>query len=378
MRKNVIKIIIWIVCLCLLIYALGLTFYLYKNLVDKNNDEAIASDVTAVSVIKPQSQNIEMTHSYIGKVEAINKTSILPYISGYVISIEAEGGQKVKKGDILAVLQQEQYLAALASASARLFSNQAEYYNNKIKYERMLQAGDKVISPTDLDDAKASYLSSLGNLQEAKAAYLSAQTDFAYTYLRAPFDGVLGNIDLSLGEYISPQSSGLMQLVQYDPIRVVFSVTDKEFLNNFLPQNKDSVQIKVKLANGEILPQSGEIKYFANEVEPQTGSVAVYAEFANPDAKLLPHAYVQIMLLRSLQNVVLLPKTMLLLKSEGEYVYTVKDGVLGLKEIAVMGYQNDNAVISNDFMPDEYIVDEAFEKSRLGQKVNINLHTSGK
>ena len=79
-----------------------------------------------------------------------------------------------------------------------------------------------------MDNAEATYLSAKGALEKARAEQSVAQTNLDYTYLRAPFDGVLGNIALSLGEYISPESRNLMQLVQYDPIRVVFSVSDKE------------------------------------------------------------------------------------------------------------------------------------------------------
>ena len=358
--------LVWLLLIILLLIAS--VYGLYKSthripvLQNENTNQEL-------KVIKPVLQNVKTIHNYIGQVEAINRTEIVPYINGYITDITAQGGQEVKKGDVLAVLKQDTYIADLAAADADVFALKADYFNAKIKYERMKKSGDNVYSQQELDNAKADFLSAAGNLEKARAEQFAAQTNFDYTYMKAPFDGVLGNVSASLGEYISPQSKNLMELVQYDPIRVVFSLTDKEFLNNFDKKKEHLPIVKIRLANGEIIPQSGKIKYTANSMDKNTNSLAVYTEFANPDNRLMPNAYVEVLLERNYKNAILIAKTLVIMQADGDYVYSVLNGVLNLHKLQILGEVNDKFAVADNFAKDEYLVTEMPEGYLAGKKV---------
>lgn len=364
------KKIIWLIAVTL-IFAVAV-YGMYRA-THKNTISEMPMVAEEIAVIKPHNQDAVITHGYIGQVEAINETNIVPFISGYVTAVAVQGGQKVKKGDVLAVLKQDEYLAQLAIADASIFALKADFLNAKIKYERMKNSGEDVYSEQEIDDAKSAFLSAAGDLEKARAEQFAAQTDFDYTYIKAPFDGVLGNIAVSIGDYISPQSQNLMELVQDDPIRVVFSVTDKEFLNRFDKKNEPPLSVKIRLANGDILPQSGEIKYTANVIDKSTNSLAVYAEFTNPDNLLMPNAYVQVLLEREYKNVVLIPKQKIVMKNDGDYVYTVMNGVLNLHKLHVFGESNNMYVAKNNFAAEEYIVTDTSENLSPGEKVPYKI-----
>ena len=349
-----------------------LSFVAYKQYGNEPVAEAVQT-AEPFKVTPPYGEDIDITGEYIGQVEAINQTQIVPYISGYVMQIVSHGGQEVKKGEVLAVIKQEEYLAHLAAAKAEVFSAKANYVNAKVKYERMQKAGTTAVSPTELDNAKAEFLTASGNLEKAEADYMTAQTNYDYTYLKAPFDGVLGNIALSVGDYVSPQSNHLIDLVQYSPIRVVFAVTDKEYLNYFNKADKAPLSVKAKLANGEILKQNGSIKYTANSVDKKTNSIAVYTEFENPEKLLMPNGYVQILLHKHYKNAVLLAKDQVLLKPDGDYVYTIADGILKLHKVHIYGETENKYVCKNDFSENEFIVLGAVENRLAGQKVEYQL-----
>jgi membrane fusion protein (multidrug efflux system) len=183
----------------------------------------------------------------------------------------------------------------------------------------------------------------------------------------------LGNIAVSLGDYVSPQSRNLMELVQYNPIRVVFSVTDKEFLNHFDKKDDKNLVVKVQLANGDILPQNGEIQYTANVIDKNTNSLAVYAEFTNPDNRLIPNAYVQVLLERKYENVVLIDKSLLIMATDGNYVHTVLNGILNMHKLHIYGEENNYIVAENNFADDEYIVKETVENAILGERVPYKI-----
>ncbi len=361
---------IWLVSIAVILIV---AVYGVYQATHRNQNYEITPTTQDISVVKPKVQNAVITHHYIGQVEAINQTDIVPYISGYVTEISVHGGKQVKKGDVLAVLKQDDYIAKLAAADAELFALKTDFLNSKIKYERMKNSGEDVYSPQELDDAKSAFLASAGNLEQARANLLTAQINFDYTYLKAPFDGVLGNIAVSLGDYVSPQSRNLMELVQYNPIRVVFSVTDKEFLNHFDKKDDKNFVVKVQLANGDILPQNGEIQYTANVIDKNTNSLAVYAEFANPDNRLMPNAYVQVLLEQKYENVVLIDKSLLIMATDGNYVHTVLNGILNMHKLHIYGEENNYIVAENNFADDEYIVKETVENAIFGERVSYKI-----
>ncbi len=369
MQENKKVILGRVLAIFVLILLLNAGYRAYHNM--HSPYTATVAELPEIAAIRPIGQNIAISYSYIGKVEAINMTQIVPYISGYVAQIAAKGGTEVKKGDVLAVVKQDEYIAALASAAAELYAAHADYVNAQKQYERMQKAGEKAVSKAQIDAAEAAYLSAKGNLEKAKAQQTVAQTNLDYTYLKAPFDGVLGNIALSLGEYISPESRNLMQLVQYDPIRVVFSVSDKEYLKHLYTPENSALQIRLRLANGEMYDKTGNIEYAANAVDTNTDSVAIYAEFANPENKLMPNAYVEVFLERTFDNVVLMPKEDVTMHPDGDYIYVIDGGILEQRKVKVLGEYNNQYALENDFHAGEYLPTEKVDTRLLGQKVII-------
>lgn len=369
MKENHKKIIGRATAVILLVLGLNGGYWLYHH---RHSPIAVrAEDLPQVTAIKPPARTITITNNYIGQVDAINQAQIVPYISGYIVSITAEGGQFVKKGEVLATIKQEQYIAALAQAKADVSAAAADLFNAKTKFERMQKAGDKAVSPTELDSAEAAYLTAAAAFKKARAGQETAQTEYDYTYLTAPFDGVLGNINMSVGEYVSPQSRNLMEIVQYNPIRVVFSISDKEYLNHFKNYEPQDLVIKLKLANGEIFNQTGNIEYAANVVDNQTGSVAVYAEFANPERQLMPNAFVEVLLERTYDNVILWPKNYVDMRPDGDYVNVVQNGVLQTQKIHIFGTYDNQYVIADDFAVGTVLVNESIEPRLINQKVTI-------
>ena len=371
MQENKKQIIGRILAVFVLIVLLNVGYRAYHNIHSPFTETSAV--LPEIAVIKPKGQKITISYSYIGQVDAINMTEIVPYISGYVEEIAAEGGKEVKKGDVLAIVKQDEYIAALEAATADLSAANADYFNAEKQYERMQKAGLKAVSKTEMDNAEAAYLSAKGALEKARAEQSVAQTNLDYTYLKAPFDGVLGNIDLSLGEYISPESRNLMQLVQYNPIRVVFSVSDKEYLKHLHKTENSNLKIRLRLANGEMYDYEGKIDYAANAVDAATDSVAIYAEFENPDNELMPNAYVEVFLERTFDDVFLTAKEDVTMHPDGDYVYAITDNVLEQRKIKVLGEYNNQYAVQNDFAADEYLPVEEIDPRLLGQKVTVKL-----
>ena len=366
----------WLIVLLSVIILLG-GFFLYKQ--EKHSDIMAVKQqaVNKIEVREFQAQNVLVSQNFIGRVAAVNSVEMMPYLSGYIEEIPADSGQKVKKGDVIIVLRQNEYKAALASAEAAIFSGVADLKNADSQYQRLINAGNKAESQIELDNAKTAVLTAEAQLKQAKSAYETAKINLNYTLIRAPFDGVLGNINVSVGDFVSPSmNKSLVRIVQYNPARVVFSITDKEFLQR---ENLFEDKVKVQLSNDDLYPFAGNIIYTENALEKSTNTLTIYAEVKNPDRKLLPNAYVKVYLEHIYKNVVVISKDIVLLKNDGNYVYAVKDGVLSLIPVKILAEKENDFIVQNTFEADEQLVAQNVEANLLGKKVQTeNVSTEGR
>lgn len=360
----------WIIVLILLVVIAVLGVMEYHHRVSDKIKVDLKAPQTELNVLNIKPENITVAQNFIGKIEAINAVEIYPQVSGYVAGIVAHGGETVKAGDILLVIEQAPFIAALDSAEADKFSAQAEMINAKSNYERLKNAGKDAVSPSELENAGTAYLNALGKYKQACANLEQAQIDLDYTVLRAPFSGVVGHIGLSAGDYVTPQGKSLMSVVQYNPIRAVFSVTDKEYLE----KSKQGLifgddVIKIKLSDGEIYKYNGKIEYTANELDSKTDSLAVYVLFKNDKRILLPNAYVNVMVEKKYDDVVVIDKPLLVAKDDGKYVYVVDKEKLKLKKVKVLTENDASYILENNFSKKEQLVTQAVESYLIGQKV---------
>lgn len=330
-----------------------------------------------LNVIPIEPQDITITSTYVGYVTPIKSVDLVPNVSGYIEDVFVQGGQDVKVGDNLVLIDQREYKAALNAAIAATTQAQANFNNAKVYYERIKKAGKKAISQTEFDNAKAEYLSALGNLEEAKANQAKAQVMYDYTVLQSSIDGVVGNVDLTKGNYVAPGSGTLLSIIQYDPIRVVFSISDKEYLNEIAKQNGAPLfageKIMLKLSNGNLYKPLGEFKFTDNSIDKTTGSVAVYADFANPNHELMANAYVDVLLEKNVKDAVLVRQNYVVLSPDGNYVYTIKNNQLLKTPVTILDEQNGNYVLANRFAKEEYLVTDKVGNVGKDTKVKIKI-----
>ncbi len=330
-----------------------------------------------LNVIPIEPQDVTITSTYVGYVTPIKSVDLVPNVSGYIEDVFVQGGQGVKTGDNLVLIDQREYKAVLDAAIAATTQAQANFNNAKVYYERIKKAGKKAISQTEFDNAKAQYLSALGNLEEAKANQAKAQVIYDYTVLQSSIDGVVGNVDLTKGNYVAPGSGALLSIIQYNPIRVVFSISDKEYLNEIAKQNGAPLfagdKITLKLSNGNLYKPLGEFKFTDNSIDKTTGSVAVYADFANPNHELMANAYVDVLLEKNVKDAVLVRQNYVVLAPDGNYVYTVKDNQLLKTPVTILDEQNGNYVLANRFAKGEYLVTDKVGNVGKDTKVKIKI-----
>lgn len=352
----------------------ALLVYLYASSVPAQSRES--AEIPSYNATPVNPRKVAVSDSFVGYVTPIHSVAVVPYINGFLERILVEGGQEVKAGDTLIIIRQDEYKARLDAAKAQVLQAQANFNNARLYYNRIKKAGARAVSKTELDNAKASYLSAEAALAQAKADRDLAQVNFDYTVIKAPIDGIVGNVSLTKGDYVSPGSQALLKIIQYDPIRVVFSITDKDYLarmgadpSGLFAGNK----IKLRLADGNVFAKEGTFRFTGNEIDRPTSSLSVYADFENADRKLLANAYVDVLIERDYDDGILLPQTAISMEAKGNYVFVVSRGVLEKKAVDIISNTGGSYLVKNVFAPGDYVVTDKISRFAPGQKARVRV-----
>lgn len=328
-------------------------------------------EINAAPILR---QDVDLSKKYVGYITPIQMVNMTANVTGYIDKILISGGDEVKSGNDLVIIDQREYKAEWLAAQAAVAQAQADLQNAQSYYKRVKKAGNKAFSAADIENYKSKYLAAKASLEQAKANEAKAKTLFDYTIIKAPIDGVVGNIDLTKGNYIS-QADYMFSIVQYDPIRVVFAVADKDFLqmhssNNDLLHNE---KISLILPNGELYPYFGNFKYSANMLDKSTNSISLYADFANPDKRLIADGYVDVVLQKKIKNTALIRQNYAVIKDDGIWAYFIKDNQLKQIKLNVLGEYQDFYAVANDFSQDDYLVIDKIGNVPANAKLKVNI-----
>ena len=357
-----------------LVLALLAGYYALKEMQKAKPQTVTAAKEITLRIVPVKAEDVDIQKSYIGYVTPINEVSVLPYINGFLDKIMVSGGQDVSQGETLVVIKQDEYKANMDAARASVIQAEANFANAKSYYDRIKKAGAKAVSKTEIDSAKASYLSSQAAVAQAKANFALAKVNYDYTEIQAPVNGTVGEISLTKGDYVSPGGQALFKIIQYNPIRVVFSITDKDYLDE-LAQGKLFAQdeIRLRLSNGNIYAKPGQYRYVDNEIDRQTNSIAVYADFENEDKTLVANAYVDVLLNKTYKNGVLVRQNYVSREADGNYVYVVNGSQLSKVKVDIVAPVKNDYLLKNNFKRGDYLVIDKVSKMSPDQKIRIEI-----
>ncbi len=330
-----------------------------------------------VLVQQVEQRNISPKKSYIGHVEAIKSVDLRPQITGYVEKVLFQEGSLVNEGDILFVIEQKRYMATVDLREAELNSAKANLVRAERDYKRQKSlSSQNYASKATLDTSESNYLQAKAAVAQAEANLELAKIDMGYTEIKAPITGYIGKALVTEGNYVNSTTQNLARIVQTDPIRVAFSVADKDFLNmreQRITQGSGSLKTELVLPNGRVLVNHLKSRFTDNEINSDTATIAVYAEYANQDNLLIPGNYVDIRIGNAEDNFALLvPQASVAQDKHGNYVMVVGDDNIAYERRVVMGDTlEDKQIVMDGLKPGERVVIQGLQKVSNGQKVQV-------
>jgi RND family efflux transporter MFP subunit len=314
------------------------------------------AEETGVRVVRPERKTVRRPIEQPGfNIEAFQETPLYSRITGYVRKWNADIGDRVRAGDVLAELavpemevelgQKEAALrqagAQIGQARAAVLTARAQMERAKSQFERMAKVGQSgVLDRESIDESRLGYEASKAGLEKANADVAAAEAnrevaeanrDFAktmlqYARIRAPYDGVVTHRNANTGDFVQPAASGvkgqpLFVLSQLDPVRVFVRVPGADAS---LIQDGDPVTLRLQGAGGEVF--QGKVTRNARSLDPQTRTLRTEIDLPNPAAKLLPGMYVQAAIVVQHPNVWTLPASAVVTEGDRTYCYRVEGG----------------------------------------------------
>lgn len=192
-----------------------------------------AAEQTSFETMTVSKQDITLEQSYPAQIDGRQSVKIIPRVEGYLRQICVKEGQRVKKGQVLFVIDQATYQAEVKAAEANVAVAKAGVETAQLNYDSRKTLFQKdVVSDYDLRTATANLSMAKAQSQQAQAQLLSARTNLSYTVLRSPSDGVVGSLPFRIGDFVGPSTqSGLTTVADAYEMYVYFSLTERDVMS---------------------------------------------------------------------------------------------------------------------------------------------------
>lgn len=370
MKKKIIIIVIIVILAICIRYVLSFAGAYMKGKAMKNRPapNVVVETVKEDSVI----QSFEAP----GRVVSKYQVSIMARISGYLQKSYFKEGDYVKAGDTLFLIEPVEYQNASSVAGANIQNIKAQlaYANKQLARAEELVKQD-YIAKSRYDEILANRDALQAQLNAAQSNYEDTTRNLNYTQVKAPVDGRIGIIDVTVGNYVTPSSGSLTTINSTNPIYVTFPLPSEDYTAiSALDKNANTKRrVELFFQNGTKYDYEGVQDFLDNKVDVSTGTVTMRATFKNPNNRLLHGEFVNVKLYANHPiNVPIVPQIAVQENQEGKYVYIIdENGLPKLTYIKVQGQSGDNWIVREGLKPGDKVIVDGILKVTPGSPVNI-------
>lgn len=295
---------------------------------NKNNMKLGDNEYPVVTI---GSQNAETQTTYPASIKGIQDVEIRPKVSGFITKLCVQEGQAVKAGQLLFVIDNTTYQAAVHQAQAALNSAKAQLNTSKLTFENSKKLFEKnVIGSYELQTAQNTFENAKAAVAQTQAALASARETLGFCYVKSPANGVIGSLPYKVGALVSASSPDALTTVSdVATVEVYFSVNEKDILN--MTKNvggihaaiSDYPAVKLQLADGTMYNQLGKVVKVSGVINQATGAVSMIARFPNPDRLLKSGASGTVIVPKNSSNAIVIPQSVTTEVQNKVFVYIV-------------------------------------------------------
>ncbi|WP_028855059.1 efflux RND transporter periplasmic adaptor subunit [Psychrilyobacter atlanticus] len=309
-----------------------------KEEINYKNVKVVDADLSEINKVAVSSGSLDS----INEMEEITKSRV------DIIKINYKNGDKVKVGDVVLVLENQDVKSAYLDSKARVISTKADYETQKTTYNKYeVLYNEKLISEEEFLDVKNKLASSEGTYRSAKASLLTNEKDYNDLTVKAKINGTIANLDLKLYQKIEKEQP-LFKVVDNDNLRILSGVSSQDVVglktgaraNIYVENSLESVQ-------GSLY----EINPIAN---PSTRKFEVKIKMENKDSKYKQGMFARVELYTGEKEGILVPKKAVIIEELYSYIFVVN---------------------KENIESENYIVKETNERL-VARKIRVNLGIS--
>jgi len=256
-----------------------------------------------VSVSQPVRQQVTDFLEFTGNTQALNTVKLRARVEGFLEQVLFQDGDRVKKGQVLFIIQQNTYQAKLQQAEAELLAQKARLEHAQTEFARFSTLlKQKAAAQTDVDRWRFERDASRAAVMAAEASRELARLNLSYTTVTAPFDGRIDRRLKDVGNLVGAgEETVLAEINQIDPIYVYFTINERDLLQVLEESKKVSDRLErptwpiyMGLSGQQGFPFSGHFDFAAISVNPTTGTLLLRGVFANPEYRILPGLFARV------------------------------------------------------------------------------------
>ena len=319
------------------------------------------SRVITVGTVAPLKQDLEIRLSYTADITPNQLVNIFSRVDGYIARLYVDKGDFVKANQLLLEIDHQDYIHAvnqakanLAAARAKVTQQDASVRNAKLTLERMQALiTEQFVSQQDLDNAQVNSDAAVAALESLRAqvkqmevAVAQAETNLAYSYIRAPFSGYVAERNLDLGAYVtgaatsnSTTSRGIVSLHDIETVRTLIEVVEKD-----VPLVRIGQKAEVR---AEAYPDKvfeGTVTRIVQALNRATRTMTVEVDLPNKDRLLKGGMFARVeVLVGKHHNALQIPIDAVSRLEDAQYVYVVRDGKAERVSVEI-GVRDENRV----------------------------------
>ena len=332
------------------------------------------SQLKVIPVINVFVKDTKLFREYVADIEAIRNVELRARVQGFLEKIYVDEGEIVEKGQLLFKINDEEYRAELAEATANLESAIAEGKASELEIDRLkIMVEKNVISQTELSVAEAKLKAVNARIKQSMWAESNAKLKLSYTSVRAPFDGTIDRIPFKAGSLID-HGTLLTTVSDISEVFVYFNVSEGEYLRYIKSQTEKSRSknnlVALMLADGTTYPFEGEVESIGGQFQATTGSISFRARFPNPNSILKHGATGKLRWSDTLTDAIMIPQKAAFELQDKTFVYVVdSNNRVQARNFIPKTRFSHYYIVETGLKPGEKIVFEGIQEIRDGMRI---------
>lgn len=330
------------------------------------------------AIMEVKAVDKELSTSYSATIRGRQDIDIYPQVSGTIEKLCVTEGQTVRRGQLLFVIDQIPYRAALKTAVANVEAARAAMATAELTYNSNKELyAQKVVSEFSLKTAENTYLTAKAQLTQAEAQEVNARNNLSYTEVKSPSDGVVGALPYRVGALVGANLPyPLTTVSDNSDMYVYFSMTENQLLaltrqyGSMDEALKNMPEVELVLNDNSVYNKKGVIESISGVIDRQTGTVMARVVFPNESRLLHSGASGTVVVPSIYKDCIAIPQGATVQMQDKVVVYKVVDGKAVSTLITVAGISDGREyVVLSGLRSGDEIISEGAGLVREGTQV---------